>query len=276
MSCCIVCEKPFSLWARMSGDAYNGICQSCEGLSQQELRATAALVVPGCDLGAMFTRFDQVASKYRLAGDSLISARVSFFQTATLMLEKEPRIAGQNITALGNFAKGWSIGGHATEETTRAAGVINRRVAIECWDSSSPPAVQCSGLMLQGDEVCRWEEPARMYDQRSQFIGTSQGISIPIGGGMRYHVGAFRGAPMNSSYMVDCGDGSLHLTNQRICFAGSQSSASIPWHSIINISGFTEGFSLHTSSTRKPTIIQVTEPELTVQIIGLVHSASVN
>ena len=49
-------------------------------------------------------------------------------------------------------------------------------------------------LILKKHESALWNEPAALLKEVTdrQFRGGSQGVSIPIGGGARYHVGAVR------------------------------------------------------------------------------------
>ena len=55
----------------------------------------------------------------------------------------------------------------------------------------------------------------------SQYSGGSQGFSIPLGAGIRYRVGSFKGTMIPGEEMqMDKDQGMVKLTNQRLIFAG--------------------------------------------------------
>lgn len=54
-----------------------------------------------------------------------------------------------------------------------------------------------------------------------QYVGTSQGVSIPIGGGLRYRVGAMRGTYVSGDPIQKYGEiGDVILTTHRVLFNG--------------------------------------------------------
>lgn len=248
------------------------ICQSCEANGQLMLRQIVSKIRPGADFDQALGEFEATVAKYHLDSEStqrMKNAAIENLMRAVLaadkvsnddllrivdVIKKHPMKAGGDLTVLQGLAD-----------------AVNKRVVIDNWDPKDPPAVEaCSGLFLQPGEMCHWEEIARIMEQRvhREYAGVSQGVSVPLGHGLRYRVGAFKGAPIDKAYMADCGPGRLHITSQRVCFAGEQQSAAIEWKKIINVSGFSEGFSIQTGA-KKPVIIQVMDPELTVQILSL-------
>jgi hypothetical protein len=55
----------------------------------------------------------------------------------------------------------------------------------------------------------------------STYVGGSQGFSIPLGAGIRYRVGGFKGRVVPGEEMqMDKDQGMVKLTNQRLIFAG--------------------------------------------------------
>jgi hypothetical protein len=55
----------------------------------------------------------------------------------------------------------------------------------------------------------------------STYSGGSQGVSIPLGAGIRYRVGSFKGTMIPGEEMqMDKDQGMVKLTNQRLIFAG--------------------------------------------------------
>jgi hypothetical protein len=77
------------------------------------------------------------------------------------------------------------------------------------------------------------------------------------------------GFPIDKTVYDDGGRGILHITNQRVCFAGQLRSVNIPFSKMVNLEGFAEGFVIQTSNEKKPGIFIVNHPELTAQLVML-------
>jgi hypothetical protein len=148
---------------------------------------------------------------------------------------------------------------------------IGTRVKIQKWETGEVPSLECKGLFLKSAEVCHWEQPARLFEPRTRrvYVGGSQGVSIRLMRGVRYHISGFRGTPIDTEYLADAGPGVLHLASARLCFAGTQQSVAIDYRKIINVAAFEDGFQVHRTGAKKPTVIQVPQPDLTLQLLAL-------
>ncbi len=77
---------------------------------------------------------------------------------------------------------------------------------------------------------------------------------------------------MDKTILESGGAGVIHLTNQRVCFVGSEHSIAIPYKKMISIQGFETGFTIQTTNEKKPGIFIVRHPELIVQLVNLASS----
>src|SRR5256885_552014 len=92
-----------------------------------------------------------------------------------------------------------------------------------------------------GDTVRKYrisEEGVGLRVQKTthQYVGGHSSVSIPLGHGVRFKTGGFKGHREDRISWEDGGTGVLHITNQRVCFTGQQSVA-IPYKKMISISG---------------------------------------
>jgi hypothetical protein len=79
-------------------------------------------------------------------------------------------------------------------------------------------------LMQKAGENTLWSGPAVFHEtgrQPSRYVGGSSGVSVPIGGGVRFKVGAQRGTIVPGAEMqMDKDQGIVLLTNERLIFVG--------------------------------------------------------
>jgi len=234
---------------RLAGRNADGVCDECEKEGLVKLRRIAAAVEPSADFGAVVSGFKDRVSEYRVPHDKWSPILGQLLQAVMTAASQMEPINNERILALLEIMEQHQpeASGMDVQALAGAAGILNARNVIENWKDADPPFQNCAGLMLSDGELCHFEENGRLLEQRSrrEYLGGSQGVSISLARGVRYHVGAFKGTAIDTTYLTDCGGGTLHVTSKRICFTGSQQSASIPWARVINISAYEDGLAIH-------------------------------
>jgi hypothetical protein len=79
-------------------------------------------------------------------------------------------------------------------------------------------------MMQKPGENTLWSAPAIFHEvgrEPSRYVGGSTGVSVPIGGGVRFKVGAQRGALVpGAELQMDKDQGIVMLTTERLIFVG--------------------------------------------------------
>ncbi len=79
-------------------------------------------------------------------------------------------------------------------------------------------------LMQKPGEIAVWTGRAVFHEAGrtpTRYVGRSSGVSIPIGGGIRFRVGAMQGTAVpGEAYQMDKDEGIVMLTTERLVFAG--------------------------------------------------------
>ena len=79
-------------------------------------------------------------------------------------------------------------------------------------------------LMQKPGEIALWTGRAVFHETGrtpTRYVGGSSGVSIPLGGGVRFRVGAMKGTAVpGDSYQMDKDEGVVMLTTERLVFAG--------------------------------------------------------
>ncbi len=74
-------------------------------------------------------------------------------------------------------------------------------------------------------EIALWSAPAIFHEtgrEPSSYQGGSSGVSIPVGGGVRFRVGAMKGQMIpGAEVQMDKDQGTVLLTTERLIFTGS-------------------------------------------------------
>ena len=114
-----------------------------------------------------------------------------------------------------------------------ASGIVPQRCSI----SGPLPNIQ------KGEQIV-WGFPGTKYLQdktHRQFIGASQGVSFRVVRGVYYHVGAFKGQPVETTDRVLVDTGLTVLTDKNIYFAGSSTSFRLPYPKVVSFESFSNG-----------------------------------
>jgi hypothetical protein len=100
-----------------------------------------------------------------------------------------------------------------------------------------------ANLLLKSKEIAVASSPASLcrYKARTQFVGGSHGLSIPLGHGFRYRVSSFRGRPIQTDVLAQLDVGLLVITNQRLVFLGTKRDVSTPVAKLIHVEPFSNG-----------------------------------
>jgi hypothetical protein len=79
-------------------------------------------------------------------------------------------------------------------------------------------------LMQKPGEIALWSGQAVFHETgrtATRYVGGSAGVSIPIGGGVRFRVGAMQGTAVpGEAFQMDKDEGVVMLTTERLVFAG--------------------------------------------------------
>jgi len=79
-------------------------------------------------------------------------------------------------------------------------------------------------LMQKPGEIALWTGRAVFHETGrtpTRYVGGSSGVSIPIGGGIRFRVGAMQGTAVpGDAFQMDKDQGVVMLTTERLVFAG--------------------------------------------------------
>lgn len=109
-----------------------------------------------------------------------------------------------------------------------------------------------SNIMLKAGEVALWSGPGRLIEPRrgpGHYKGRSQGISVPIGHGVRYRTGASRGTFIAGDEVQTVVDsGTVTVTTTRVIFSGGNSTREWTYAKVVD---------METSTDRALTLIHV-------------------
>ncbi len=117
-------------------------------------------------------------------------------------------------------------------------------------------------LVLKPKEIALASRAATLcrHRARTQYVGGSQGLSIPLGHGFRYRVSSFRGHPVQSDVLAQLDQGTLVVTNQRLVFLGSKRDLSTPVGKLIQIESFSDGIGISREGKESRDIYLVDRP----------------
>jgi hypothetical protein len=131
-----------------------------------------------------------------------------------------------------------------------------------------------TSLVLKPKETAAAEVPATLcrFKTKTEFVGGSQGFSIPLGHGFRYRISSFRGHPVQSEYLAHLDTGKLVVTNKRLVFLGTKREVSTPIAKLLQIEPYSDAIGIAREGKETKEIYLVPTPAYVVQILQWVIS----
>jgi len=119
------------------------------------------------------------------------------------------------------------------------------------------------GVILKGGETCCALSRNAQHivsKTKTRYVGGSQGVSIRIMKGVRYHVGSYRGHPVKEEFEIIADVGSIYVTNKRFIFAGTKEVTSVPIAKIADVHLEGARVIVIVENKANPLIVGVTQP----------------
>lgn len=119
-----------------------------------------------------------------------------------------------------------------------------------------------TSLVLKSKEVAAYEVPATLsrWSTRTQYVGGSHGVSIPLGHGLRYRVSSYRGHPVQSQSLSRVDSGQLVVTNQRLVFIGSKKDVSTPVAKVVHVEPYSDAVGIGREGKESRDVYVVQQP----------------
>jgi len=124
------------------------------------------------------------------------------------------------------------------------------------------PQPVATSLVLKNNEMAVASVGARLcrYRTRTQYVGGSQGVSIPLGHGLRYRVSSFKGHPIQTESLVEVDVGTLVATSKRLVFLGSKRDISVPLAKLLQAEPFADALGIGREGKESRDIYQIEHP----------------
>lgn len=103
------------------------------------------------------------------------------------------------------------------------------------------------------------------------FRAGSRGVSIPLGGGVRYRVGAAPGHIVTiGTHWATADSGRLTVTDQRIVYHGARKTLEFPFAKLATLNMYADAIDLGVTSRQSTSLFRTGDPEL---VAGIIHAA---
>lgn len=126
-----------------------------------------------------------------------------------------------------------------------------------------------TSLVLKPKEIAAAEVPATLcrFKTKTEFVGGSHGVSIPLGHGFRYRVSSYRGHPVQSQYLAHLDTGKLIVTNKRLVFIGAQREVSTAIPKLLQIEPYSDAVGIAREGKESKDVYLVPNPAYVVQLV---------
>jgi hypothetical protein len=132
---------------------------------------------------------------------------------------------------------------------------------------------QNTTLLLKTDETALLEVAVELLNEVTdrQFQGGSQGVSVPLGHGVRYRTGAVRGHAVTiGTHWATADTGLLTVTDQRIVYHGGRKTLEFLFTRLASLHVYSDAIDLGVTNRQSTSSFRTGNPEL---IAGIIHGA---
>ena len=137
-------------------------------------------------------------------------------------------MAEADLRFLAEIGKTYALGRTTSLELQDTIFRVGMREIIQSWRQSADTTVRQLGASARRNLSLGRRGGFRVQKTTHEYVGGHQSISIPLGHGVRFKTGAFRGHREDHTSWENAGVGVLHVASQRVCFTGSNQSVAIP------------------------------------------------
>jgi len=218
MSTCVECSKYFSasVWSKIFGDS--DICPECKQDKKKRIRQYADKVKEyGADNyldGQEEESLTKLQSTLNLTDDDLKSAQRQLRNLRKITKQADIEMYEEKLREVGEdsyldteeeteLAQLVSQLGLTDQDISHTVGTLIGLKRLTALQDGNLPVLEAD-ILLRKNEVCHYEIPASLMEQKSKtrYVGGSQGVSIRIAKGVRYRVGAFKGERVVDTVLV--------------------------------------------------------------------------
>lgn len=239
-------------------------CAKAYAKAQDRVRATArAALAEGGSLDDLQDRLRAEAAQGRLPEPSFRNLLVSTWEDALEAALDDGILTDQEEEALSGFIEATGL---EQEELNRRNGLQRMVVASVLRSLTAgdlPQRCKVDGAVpfnLQRSETLVWVFPnTTLYEERTrrQYVGGYSGVSVRIARGLYYRTGAFKGHPVDTSFLQRIDSGALGLTDKHLYFHGGAKGFRLPYKKIASFDAHEDGITVQKEAvSAKPLILQ--------------------
>lgn len=170
-----------------------------------------------------------------------------------------------------------ALGVKSADLATRQFAGILTQLAIGRINDGRLSVIPPGGarLMVKPGEIVHIEVTASLMKEviDREFQGGSSGISVPLGKGLRYRTGSFRGKSVVVGSHLEAADtGTLSVSSRRVVFMGNRKTIDTPYAKLAGLDVYTDGVRLHASNRQAASLFTMAKGAEV--IAATIHAAS--
>lgn len=267
---CQSCGKKLSLFSNMTQ------CKECRAAKEAEitkkkeeisaeLREIQRDIVKQKDINEKQIEFMKKLDK---------SSRISIYSKVYEIFESNNELDESEISTLEKIQDAFSL---SNDDVSFFDRVMPYTYYNSAKKGGTLPTVKLqveggSPFILKKDEVIHYAYNAILKEMKSVSLGyrgKSHGVSFPIGGGIRYRVGAHKGHVKREDRLLETSNGVFIITNQRLFLYPSRGHKplSIPLNKILSYHCFENGIEIFKDGREKGYFLSI--DERAVEIFGI-------
>jgi hypothetical protein len=217
----------------------------------------AVINISQCD--SLMDRCRAIAKPNRISDQNIKDALIVAWERALDKFLDDGILSKEEENQLMTYANKFELGQSELDRKGQFTRATQAGILRDIVEGKIPQRSTISNAIpfnLQKSETLVWIfHNVALLEEKTirSYVGGYQGMSFKVAKGVYYRVGAFKGHPVESTQMVNKGNGALGVTTKNIYFAGAQKSLRVPYSKIIQFIPYSDGIGIHTDAkTAKP------------------------
>jgi hypothetical protein len=258
--------------------ARGGKCPDCAARhadakkqARRQYESTLTAIAAGTNLltDGQQTDLDQLIQQAGYSASELAKLRSSAFLKYAERMLADDILSAEEEESLAATAHFFGV----TDIQAQYPSLLTRLIVARVNDGRLP-VMPSPRLLTKAGEQVHAETEAQLLKEVAvrEYRGGSQGVSLRIMKGVRYHVGASRGRMVQVGTQIVVEDqGYISVSSQRVVFVGQKTTLDVPLNRLVGLEMFSDGIRLNISNRKSAPLFRIPR----VDVVGACLNAAV-
>lgn len=211
------------------------------------------------------TQIDDICKRSFVSPSEKKSYIISVWEIAVNNFLEDSAISKDEEDKLEKYIEFFGLEQNELDRNGYYFKMIKGAILYELATGKIPQRVNLGGVPLSinfdKEEKIIWVfQHVGLYQEKTQrhYEGGSQGVSVKIMKGVYYRTSAFKGRPVDTTYLSQIASGVLAITDKNLYYSSQEKSFKLPYKKIVSTFQYQDGIQIHKDGANSKPMIFLT------------------